>query len=187
MSGYFNDDDDLPRQNHSTIPRPASDLQHHCEHGRQSVVSPQTDAGGRNSVGGDKKPTNPKDAVGVRKNAYSVMPPRVLAECGLAMMEGALKYAPYNWRRAGVRGSIYYDAALGHIMRWWEGEDIDRESSLSHITKAICSLIVLRDGMMEGNWVDDRPKASTAEQIDLMRNHPLVGELIDRYTKGEEE
>ena len=47
---------------------------------------------------------------------------------------------------------------MGHVMQWWEGEDIDPESGLSHLTKAIASLVVLRDAMLQQDkFVDDRP------------------------------
>lgn len=42
-------------------------------------------------------------------------------------------------------------------MAWWEGEDVDPESALSHLTKVMSCMVVLRDGMIQGNWVDDRP------------------------------
>lgn len=90
------------------------------------------------------------------------VPIRVVAELGVAMTEGALKYGPYNYRESGVRGSIYFDATLRHLFAWWEGEDIDPDSGLSHVAKAIASLAVLRDGMMQGNWTDDRaPKVES--------------------------
>ena len=104
-----------------------------------------------------KKDTNPKDAIGVRKAYMSVIPWRVIYELGLAMLEGALKYGRHNYRVSGVRASVYSDATHRHINTWYEGEDLDLDSGLSHITKAIASLVVLRDGMITGNWVDDRP------------------------------
>ena len=91
-----------------------------------------------------QKPTNPKDRVGTNKAGMSIVPIRVVAELGVAMTEGALKYGPYNYRESGV------------------GEDIDPDSGLSHVAKAIASLAVLRDGMMQGNWTDDRaPKVES--------------------------
>lgn len=106
----------------------------------------------------EPKDTNPKDAVGITKVPWSTLPSQVLGECGVAMLEGALKYGRHNYRVAGVRASVYYDAAVArHLAAWWEGEDIDPDSGLSHITKAIVSLMVLRDSMLQGNWVDDRP------------------------------
>lgn len=103
------------------------------------------------------KPSNPKDALGIRKVPMSTVPSGVVMEIGLGMLEGACKYGRHNYRAIGVRGSVYYDAAMRHLTAWWEGEDLDPDSGLSHITKAMASLAVLRDSMMVGNWCDDRP------------------------------
>jgi hypothetical protein len=128
------------------------------------------------------KDTNPKDAVGSRKARwFSYVPLRVLVGVGLAMLEGARKYGRHNYRVAGVRASVYVDAAAGHIMSWFEGEDIDPDSGLSHIDKAIASLIVLRDGMYEGNFVDDRaPSVKDWPEFMATANAKAV-EIIDRY------
>ena len=56
------------------------------------------------------KDTNPKDAVGVTKAPLSVLPMQVVYEAALGMYEGALKYGAFNYRVAGVRASVYYDA-----------------------------------------------------------------------------
>jgi hypothetical protein len=93
------------------------------------------------------KETNPKDGVGFNKSPmFSYIPRPVVAEVGLAMMEGGHKYRRHNYRAAGVTASIYLDAADRHMSAFWEGEDFDPDSKakLSHITKAIASLIVLR-------------------------------------------
>lgn len=106
------------------------------------------------------KDTNPKDSIGSKKPPLSMIPCPVLFEIGAAMLEGACKYRRHNYRIAGVRSSVYYDAAMRHLMRFWEGEDIDPDSGLHHVTKAIASLIVLRDSQMIGNVDDDRPPPS---------------------------
>lgn len=103
------------------------------------------------------KDTNPKDAVGVKKAPVSTVSGAVVAELGVAMLEGARKYGRHNYRVSGVRASVYRDATWRHLTKWWEGEDIDPDSGLNHITKAIASLMVLRDAMILDNWVDDRP------------------------------
>jgi hypothetical protein len=103
------------------------------------------------------KPSNPKDAFGIKKASLSCVSAPVLFELGVAMQEGASKYGRHNYRAIGVRGSVYYDAALRHLMSWWEGEDIDPDSGLSHVTKAIASLVVLRDAMLQDQFTDDRP------------------------------
>jgi len=118
----------------------------------------------------DSKQSNPKDMVGVRKAPMSTVPACVLAEVGVAMLEGAMKYGRSNYRAVGVMASVYYDGTLRHIMDWWEGEDIDPDSGLSHVTKAITSLVVLRDAMIQGKFTDDRPP----------RSKPFYGELNDK-------
>ena len=63
------------------------------------------------------KETNPKDAVGIKKAPMSTVSAAVIAELGLAMMEGARKYGRHNYRVSGIRMSVYYDAALRHLMK----------------------------------------------------------------------
>lgn len=124
------------------------------------------------------KATNPKDAVGVRKAPMSTVPANVLVEVGVGMLEGTCKYGRHNYRAAGVRSSVYYDGTLRHLMAWWEGEDLDPDSGMSHVTKAICSLVVLRDAMLQGMVTDDRPPRSGAFYPAL---NALAGEIIDKH------
>jgi hypothetical protein len=125
------------------------------------------------------KPTNPKDAVGTNKTPMSFVPAPVMAELGLAMLEGGLKYGRHNYRAVGVRASVYYDAVMRHMLAFWEGEDTDPDSNVCHLTKAIASLVVLRDSMMRGNWVDDRPPASKPGWLSEMNEQAKA--LVDKY------
>lgn len=128
------------------------------------------------------KDTNPKDAVGIRRwRQFTCIPLTVVAEIGVAMLEGARKYGRHNYRVAGVRSSVYVDAAMGHIMQYWEGEDTDPDSGLHHITKAIASLVVLRDAQINGMVTDDRPPPPDLDALraglqvvvdDLFEHHP---------------
>lgn len=127
------------------------------------------------------KPSNPKDAVGVNKSPMmSYVPQSVIAELGIAMMEGGHKYGRHNYRAVGVRASIYADATARHLAAWWEGEDFDPDSAalLSHITKAIASLTVLRDSMIQGNFQDDRPPKSS---MDWQALHAETKALNEQY------
>lgn len=111
------------------------------------------------------KPSNPKQGFGVQKYAVSTVSAPVLAEWSLGMLEGALKYGRHNYRLAGVRASVYYDATMRHLTAWWEGEDYDPDSkaNLHHISKAIASLSVLRDAMIMDKFKDDRPPKPPAD------------------------
>lgn len=158
----FDDCDDDPDNIHAEYPRPWPVLP------LQKETKTKTTA----------KPSNPKDSIGIRKVPMSVVPANVLAEIGVALAEGALKYARHNYRKVGVRGSVYYDATMRHLMSWWEGESIDEDSGMSHVTKAITSLIVLRDSMMQENWVDDRPPKSKPFYPELNQK---MSALLDKY------
>ncbi len=124
------------------------------------------------------KPTNPKDAIGIRKAPMSTVSAPVMAEVGVAMLEGAAKYGRHNYRNAGVQSSVYYDATMRHLMSWWEGEDFDPDSGLSHVTKAIASLCVLRDAMIQGMLTDDRAPKSVAFYEELNKK---AAAILDKY------
>lgn len=101
---------------------------------------------------------NPKDAIGSTKPPTHNVPMVVIAEVGAAMLEGGLKYGEYNYRVAKIRASVYVDAIKRHLTQFWDlGENIDSLSGLHHITKLIASAVVLRDAIITGKWVDDRP------------------------------
>ncbi len=129
-----------------------------------------------------EKKTNPKDALGIRKVPIHTVPMHVLSEVGLAMLEGGRKYGSHNYRDAGVKASVYIDAVWRHLfLQWWEGENIDTDSGLSHITKAIASLVVLRDSMIMDNMVDDRPIRHPDKAVNKTEYmNTLAGEIIDR-------
>lgn len=107
---------------------------------------------------------NPKEEIGQAKVSIHHIPPRVILEVAQAMMEGSKKYGIYNYRKAGVSFSTYYSSTFRHLAAWFEGEDIDPDSGLSHVTKAISGLIVLRDSMLEKNFIDDRPNTKNHDK-----------------------
>lgn len=105
---------------------------------------------------------NPKAAFGNKKIPAGTVSQLVMMEVAVGMLEGARKYGRHNYRNnEGIIASVYYEATRRHLDFWWEGEDIDPDSQLSHITKAIASLMVLRDAMIVGTFVDDRPPKIT--------------------------
>lgn len=134
------------------------------------ITRPATEADVKAAQYAKSKPSNPKDIFGSNKAALSMVPSGVLMELALGMHEGALKYGRHNYRSIGVRGSIYYDAAIRHLMAWWEGEDLDPQSGagLHHVSKAIASLTVLRDAMIVGKFNDDRPPKLPDGWLDKM-------------------
>lgn len=144
-----------------------------------------------------EKPTNPKDAIGIKKAPLSTVPMNVVAEMGVGMLEGASKYGRHNYRGVGVRASVYFDATMRHLIAWFEGEDIDPDTveldefeqpipgtGVSHIAKALCSLAVLRDAQMQGMCTDDRPPRSKPFYPALnKRSAGLIEKHADKHPK----
>lgn len=103
------------------------------------------------------KQTNPKDAIGSTKLDMGLVPDTFIAEVALAFTEGALKYGRYNWRVAGVRASIYHAALRRHMAKWWNGENLDPQTGVSHLASAAACIAVLVDAMKIDKLTDDRP------------------------------
>src|SRR5688572_13035630 len=101
---------------------------------------------------------NPKQASGAAKPSMAAVPLTVLWELAAAMEEGARKYGRHNFRVSGkILASTYFNACCRHLFAWWEGEQIDPESGLPHIVKAMATLAILRDAQVCGTYEDDRP------------------------------
>jgi len=102
------------------------------------------------------KNTNPKDLIGSDKLPLHLFPESAVIYGALALLDGALKYGRANWRAAGVRASIYYDALTRHLTKWFEGEDIDPDSGLPHLAHAIACIAILIDAKTANKLKDDR-------------------------------
>lgn len=124
------------------------------------------------------KDTNPKDAIGSAKLSQGLVPSTAPAYLATAFTEGALKYGSYNWRVAGVRASIYKDAADRHIAKWWNGEDHDPKTRVHHLANAMACFAIILDADVVGKLTDDRPPradiAGLIERLEATTAHLKV-------------
>lgn len=109
--------------------------------------------------------TNPKDLVGNKKVSISKLPPIAILHGAHAMMDGASKYGPYNWRDNAVVSHIYVDAALRHLLAWWERQEVAEDSGVHHLGHALACCAILLDAQATGNLIDDRPKESGYNKV----------------------
>jgi hypothetical protein len=109
----------------------------------------------------------------------SYFPVTALAQGALALFAGACKYGRNNWRHAGVRTSVYYDALLRHMAAYWEGEDLDPEDGISHLGHALACIAILADAAACGKLTDDRPCVSGWPKLrdTLTANVPRIRQL----------
>jgi hypothetical protein len=102
------------------------------------------------------KATNPKDAIGCGKLPLHLWPSTATMMGCVGLLNGMLKYGRSNWRKAGVRASIYYDALHRHMDAWFEGEDVDPDDNVPHLSAALACLAIIVDAQAAGMLNDDR-------------------------------
>lgn len=111
------------------------------------------------------KPVNPKDLIGSKKVSITKFPMVALIHGAHAMMNGASKYGPYNWRGNAVVASIYVDAAIRHLASWFEGEEVAEDSGVHHLGHAMACMAILLDAQATGNLYDDRPGSGKLVEV----------------------
>ena len=96
------------------------------------------------------------------KPQYNLIPIPAAREVAKVLTFGAGKYGPNKWRDDGnvTKWSRTYASIHRHLNAFWEGEDLDPESGLSHLGHATTQLMILMTHMHDGHGptMDDRYK-----------------------------
>lgn len=92
------------------------------------------------------------------KLEWHLLPLETLKDTVKVLMFGKKKYGEGNWQK-GMSWLIVYDCAMRHLQAWREGEDIDSESGLSHLSHILCNIIFLIWYNLNGKGKDDRKDA----------------------------
>jgi hypothetical protein len=91
------------------------------------------------------------------KDRWDLLPIDAIRQFVKVLTFGARKYTDRNWEK-GIHFSRCYAALLRHITSWWEGEDKDPETGLSHLAHAgACILFLLAFTLRGRKDLDDRP------------------------------
>lgn len=88
---------------------------------------------------------------------FALLPPGALWMIAEVFGFGAAKYADRNWE-AGYPWSWSYDALQRHLNAFWDGEELDPESGLSHLAHAGFHILALLTYTRTNRAKDDRPK-----------------------------
>lgn len=91
------------------------------------------------------------------KPPLSLISRMALEEEAKVMEFGKQKYGTHNWR-AGMDFSRLMDAALRHMYAFADGEDVDKETGLSHLAHARCCMAFLLEYQGVKIGTDDRFK-----------------------------
>jgi len=90
------------------------------------------------------------------KARLDLISPSLLFGLGQALEFGARKYSPNNWRRGFVY-SRPFASMMRHLWKWWQGQDKDEESGMSHLWHAATCLMMLIEFEDLNLGQDDRP------------------------------
>lgn len=94
----------------------------------------------------DPKLEQPKEALRFDegKTNWSLMPFEAVEEINKVLEFGANKYAAWNFTKdGGMNHSRILNSCLRHIFCYMRGEDLDKESGLSHLAHAGCNILFL--------------------------------------------
>ena len=89
---------------------------------------------------------------------YGSIPPSFFIELGKVLTFGAKKYAAFNWCLGdGLDSLRLYGATLRHLVAYHNGENLDPESGLLHLSHVACELMFLLYFQVKGLGKDTRP------------------------------
>lgn len=126
------------------------------------------------------KDTNPKDAIAGTKIPLWLCSAVAKAHWAVAQFAGLIKYGAWNWRKAGVRASVYASAGARHFDRWLNGEEYDPVDGTHHLGNAMACAAILLDARAAGKLNDDRPP-----RLDLTPTYaelePILKRLVEKH------
>ena len=94
-----------------------------------------------NAGGVSYAPTAPAWKGDAGKVRLDLLPFAALEDVARVLEYGAAKYQPQGWRAVADGHDRYVAAALRHLHAYAGGEVSDRESGLSHLAHAACSIL----------------------------------------------
>lgn len=77
------------------------------------------------------------------KPRYSLLPKGSVNAVIDVLEFGAKKYEAENWKKVDNAKERYYNAAMRHIDKWWNGEKHDPETNIHHLAHASTNLFFL--------------------------------------------
>lgn len=117
------------------------------------------------------------DGGGLRYNEgkppLELVPPEVMWALAEVLAHGAKKYARRNWER-GMSWASVYACLLRHLLKWFQGEEKDEESGLSHLDHVLWNAMALVVYERRGIGEDNRPRLVR----DLMKERELVAKAM---------
>lgn len=129
---------------------------------------------------------NPKDALGIQKVSLGYIPGPAKVYMALGFQNGGVKYGNYNWREHKVLASVYTDAIERHVAKIIDGEWIDPESGIPHLSHLLASGGILADAYEAGCLINDLPSSGPTPRLLDYWNGELKTKLIPMWVAERE-
>jgi len=111
---------------------------------------------------------NVKNAAGALKPPSDAVPHIALLALGTAMKDGADKYGRFNWRTSEVTASVFFNAMMRHLLLWYAGENLAKDSKVHHLAHLMAGAGIILDAELQGVLNDDRDVSSNVDLDALM-------------------
>lgn len=102
------------------------------------------------------------------KPRLDLLPYEALEQVAKVLTFGASKYGKANWSN-GIEHSRLLAAAMRHLGKYSEGENVDPESGLPHIAHATCNLVFLLWMSKNRPDLDDRWERKDSAPIAIVK------------------
>jgi hypothetical protein len=113
---------------------------------------------------------------GMKDERMDLVPWEPIRQISRVYAYGAGKYSDHNWRK-GYKWSLSYAALMRHLTAFWEGEDFDKESGLSHLAHAGFHILALLWFSVYRKSHDDRPVRGSSEVEQEAHNLKVGGSI----------
>ena len=77
------------------------------------------------------------------KPRWDLLPMSQVEDVVKVLTGGSLKYSDDNWKKIPNIQDRYFSAAMRHLTAQRDGERLDRESGLPHLSHAVCCLLFM--------------------------------------------
>jgi hypothetical protein len=79
------------------------------------------------------------------KLPWHLLPFRAVTYVVAVLDFGAHKYSENGWKTVPRKRDRYFSATMPHLIAYWTGEKLDKESGLPHLAHSIANLIFLME------------------------------------------
>ena len=100
------------------------------------------------------------------KMPIDLVPTSSIYAIAKVMEYGSSKYEEHNWRR-GMPWTKPYSCAQRHLLKWFEGEELDEESGLNHLYHVMANIAMLIEYNTTCPDLDNRFKGNVKGHKDV--------------------